>query len=118
VRIAQELHDVVAHNVSLIVVKAQALGATVPDERVAEATDGIADLGRQAMAEMHRTLTLLRTRRATGRRARPQPGLANLDKLLERRARPASTSRSPSRASRAQLPRASTCRPSASSRRR
>ena len=41
-RIAQELHDVVAHNVSLIVVKAQALGATVPDDRVAEATAGIA----------------------------------------------------------------------------
>jgi signal transduction histidine kinase len=83
VRIAQELHDVVAHNVSLIVVKAQALGATVADERVADATDGIADLGRQAMAEMHRTLKLLRTSddEAVGRS--PQPGLANLDRLLE-----------------------------------
>src|SRR5918999_346762 len=60
VRIAQELHDVVAHNVSLIVVQAQALGATVPDDRVTVATDGIAELGRQAMAEMHRTLRLLR----------------------------------------------------------
>jgi len=58
VRIAQELHDVVAHNVSLIVVQAQALGATVPDQCVAEATAGIADLGRRAMAEMHRTLTI------------------------------------------------------------
>jgi signal transduction histidine kinase len=59
-RIAQQLHDVVAHNLSLIVVQIQALGATVPDPRVAAATDGIADLGRQAMAEMHRTLKLLR----------------------------------------------------------
>jgi signal transduction histidine kinase len=83
VRIAQELHDVVAHNVSLIVVKAQALGATVPDDRVAEATDGIADLGRQAMAEMHRTLTLLRTTGDEAAERAPQPGLANLDKLLE-----------------------------------
>ena len=33
VRIAQELHDIVAHNVSLMVVEAQALGATVPDDR-------------------------------------------------------------------------------------
>jgi signal transduction histidine kinase len=83
VRIAQELHDVVAHNVSLIVVKAQALGATVPDERVAEATNGIADLGRQAMSEMHRTLKLLRTAGDDAAERTPQPGLANLDKLLE-----------------------------------
>jgi signal transduction histidine kinase len=83
VRIAQELHDVVAHNVSLIVVKAQALGATVPDDRVAEATDGIADLGRQAMTEMHRTLKLLRTTDDDAAARAPQPGLANLEKLLE-----------------------------------
>jgi signal transduction histidine kinase len=84
VRIAQELHDVVAHNVSLIVVKAQALGATVPDDRVVEATEGIADLGRQAMTEMHRTLKLLRTTDDGAAERAPQPGLANLDKLLER----------------------------------
>jgi signal transduction histidine kinase len=82
-RIAQELHDVVAHNVSLIVVQAQALGATVRDERVAEATDGIADLGRRAMAEMHRTLKLLRARDNEAGRE-PQPGLADLAGLLER----------------------------------
>lgn len=80
VRIAQELHDVVAHNVSLIVVQARALGATVADPRVAEATDGIAVLGREAMAEMHRTLKLLR---APAQLA-PQPGLGDLDGLLER----------------------------------
>jgi signal transduction histidine kinase len=83
VRIAQELHDVVAHNVSLIVVKAQALGATVPDDRVADATEGIADLGRQAMTEMHRTLKLLRTTDDDAAERSPQPGLGNLDKLLE-----------------------------------
>jgi signal transduction histidine kinase len=83
-RIAQELHDVVAHNVSLIVVQAQALGATVADDRVTAGTDAIAELGRQAMAEMHRTLRLMRAAGddATGRQ--PQPGLADLDGLLER----------------------------------
>jgi signal transduction histidine kinase len=83
VRIAQELHDVVAHNVSLMLVQAQALGATTDDERVADTTRAIADLGRQAMAEMHRTLTLLRTGGAQEAQLAPQPGLANLDKLLE-----------------------------------
>jgi signal transduction histidine kinase len=84
VRIAQELHDVVAHNVSLIVVQAQALGATAGDERVTQATDGIADLGRQTMTEMHRTLQLLRAGDADGPDLAPPPGLAALDGLLER----------------------------------
>ena len=84
VRIAQELHDVVAHNVSLIVVQAQALGATAGDERVREATDGIADLGREAMAEMHRTLKLLRAGADGDPALAPQPGLGELDGLLER----------------------------------
>src|SRR4051794_1311446 len=83
VRIAQELHDVVAHNVSLIVVQAQALAATVPGERVAATTSDIAQLGREAMAEMHRTLRLLRAGEEKARRA-PQPGLADLDALLAR----------------------------------
>ena len=84
VRIAQELHDVVAHNVSLIVVQAQALRATVPDERVAEATAGIAELGREAIAEMHRTLKLLRGGEDQAAERAPQPGLGDLDDLLER----------------------------------
>jgi signal transduction histidine kinase len=83
-RIAQELHDVVAHNVSLIVVQAQALGATVPDDRVGAATDTIADLGRQAMTEMHRTLKLLRANEEKAAGREPQPGLADLEGLLER----------------------------------
>jgi signal transduction histidine kinase len=82
-RIAQELHDVVAHNVSLIVVQAQALGATAGDERVREATDGIADLGRETMKEMHRTLKLLRGDDDPAALA-PQPGLGELPELLER----------------------------------
>ena len=81
VRIAQELHDVIAHNVSLIVVQAQALGATHADEQVTSATDGIADLGRRTMAEMHRTLRLLRAGDDAPEYA-PQPGLGDLDKLL------------------------------------
>ena len=83
VRIAQELHDVVAHNVSLIVVQAQALGATSGDPSVTRATDVIADLGRSAMTEMHRTLKLLRSHDEAAERA-PHPGLGDLDGLLAR----------------------------------
>ena len=82
VRIAQELHDVIAHNVSLMVVQAQGLGAAIGDPRVASDTRAIADLGRQAMAEMHRTLQLLRADGAAAELA-PQPGLANIDRLVE-----------------------------------
>jgi signal transduction histidine kinase len=83
VRIAQDLHDVVAHNVSLMVVAAQALGVTVDDDRVRDQTDAIADLGRQAMTEMHRTLRLLRADDAAAAALAPQPSLANLDRLIE-----------------------------------
>jgi signal transduction histidine kinase len=83
VRIARELHDVVAHTISLIVVTAQGLGATTDDQRVIDSTDSIAGLGRQAMAEMNRTLSLLRAGAGDVTGVAPQPGLANLDKLLE-----------------------------------
>jgi signal transduction histidine kinase len=82
VRIAQELHDIVAHNVSLMVVEAQALGATVGDDKVTESTNAIADLGRQAMTEMHTTLRLLRGDGETPELS-PQPGLAQLERLIE-----------------------------------
>jgi len=82
VRIAQELHDIVAHNVSLMVVLAQALGATVPDRRVVRATDAIADLGRRAMTDMHTTLRLLRDDDGSPELS-PQPGLAQLGRLIE-----------------------------------
>jgi signal transduction histidine kinase len=81
-RIAQELHDIVAHNVTLMVVEAQALGASVHDDRVTQSTDAIADLGRQAMTEMHTTLKLLRGDGEAPDLA-PQPGLDQLERLLE-----------------------------------
>jgi signal transduction histidine kinase len=84
VRIAQELHDVVAHDISLMVVQAQALGATAVDAGVTETTNAIADLGRDAMAEMHRTLRLLRSGSRETAELEPLPGLADLDPLLER----------------------------------
>jgi signal transduction histidine kinase len=76
-RIARELHDAVGHDVSLMIVQAQALGATVPD--AADAAAGIAALGRHTMGELHRTLRLLRE---DADRA-PQPGLAALPEVID-----------------------------------
>jgi signal transduction histidine kinase len=83
-RIARELHDVVAHDVSLMVIQAQALEATAEDPGVARrGARTIAELGRDAMSEMHRTLELMRTDRADEER-KPQPALDDLGPLLER----------------------------------
>jgi signal transduction histidine kinase len=86
VRIARELHDVVAHNVSLMVVQAQALAAT-GQEPSHEATLGVvADLGREALSEMHRMLGVLRLgdlSETTAERT-PQPGVRDLSKLITR----------------------------------
>ena len=117
-RIAQELHDVVAHNVSLIVVQAQALGATAGDERVRDATDGIADLGRRAMTEMHRTLKLLRGDEDDPAALAPQPGLGELPELLERARSAGVGIELAVEASRGRCRRASTCPRTGSCRRR
>jgi signal transduction histidine kinase len=74
-RIARELHDAVGHDVSLMVVQAEALAAVTGDERA----DAIAALGRRTMGEMHRTLKVLREDAELG----PQPGLSDLDGVIE-----------------------------------
>jgi len=82
-RIARELHDVVAHDVSLMVIQAQALEATASDPSARHSAQTIAELGRDAMSEMHRTLELMRAARAQDERD-PQPALGDLGSLLER----------------------------------
>src|SRR5215469_250938 len=62
VRIARELHDVVAHHVSLMAVQAEAAGALLPDrpEAAAKSVDTIAATARQALGELRRLLGVLR----------------------------------------------------------
>ena len=84
VRIARELHDVVAHNVSLMVVQAQAVGAVADDEGQRGALDQIAALGRQGLAEMHRMLGVLRPGEEDPEaELAPQPGVADVERLVE-----------------------------------
>ncbi len=85
VRIARELHDVVAHNVSLMVVQAQALAATGGDEPQRSSLTQLAGLGREALSEMHRMLGVLRLDdNANGAEREPAPGVRDLPRLIER----------------------------------
>jgi signal transduction histidine kinase len=79
-RIARELHDAVGHEVSLMVVQAQALAATTTDGAAREGANAIADIGRRTMGEMHRTLKALRGHEAP---LDPAPGLAALDQVVD-----------------------------------
>jgi signal transduction histidine kinase len=82
-RIARELHDVVAHHVSVMVVQAEGAGWAIgsrPDQaRAAVAT--IARTGRSTLVELRRLLGVLRSDASDG--VLPQPGLADLCGLIQ-----------------------------------
>ncbi|MFI9820606.1 sensor histidine kinase [Streptomyces sp. NPDC052013] len=84
-RIARDMHDILAHAVSLMVVQAEAGPVVVrkDPERAEAAFDTIASTGRDAMAQLRRILGVLKEERpgeAAGRL--PQPGVAALPGLL------------------------------------
>ncbi len=82
VRIARELHDVVAHTLSLIIVQSEVLRTNLADEPRRASAAEIAELGRDAMAELHRTLELLRGGDELAERA-PRPVLSELHQLAD-----------------------------------
>jgi len=83
-RIARELHDVVAHHVSMMVVQAEAgpLAVERDPARAAGAFEAIAATGRQALVEMRRLLGVLRGDGQAPSLA-PQPGLDQVPSLVE-----------------------------------
>ena len=83
-RIARELHDVVAHAMSVMVVQAGAARRVIDDdpERAKAAIGRIEATGRDGMTEMRRLIGILKEDAAEAERA-PQPGLAQLGGLLE-----------------------------------
>lgn len=84
-RIARELHDVVAHNVSVMVVQAGAARRMLTKDP-AEARKSIASIestGRQALTEMRRLLGVVRKPGRTMELA-PQPGLEQIQTLVEK----------------------------------
>ena len=86
VRIARELHDVVAHHVSMMVVQAEAGASVVPaeDTRAQGAFDNIAATGRTALTELRRLLAAWREGSTPAEPVEPQPGLDRLDELVAR----------------------------------
>jgi signal transduction histidine kinase len=83
-RIARELHDVIAHSLSVIVIQAAAERRVLGEEHAAtkEVLGSIEHTGRQALVELRRLLGVIR--KSDDRPAlRPQPTLEHLDELLE-----------------------------------
>jgi signal transduction histidine kinase len=97
-RIAREMHDVVSHNIQVMVTLADAAAVAqrVDPQRSSEAMMEVSGTGRQALSDMRRLLGLLRddsgpSATGTGRLTAPaaldlapQPGLSELDALAER----------------------------------
>jgi signal transduction histidine kinase len=82
-RVAREMHDIVGHHVSVIVGLADggAALARSRDEQTAEPLRLIGETGRQALAELRRTLGVLREQDDDPQLS-PQPGIDDLDRLL------------------------------------
>ncbi|GAB3426097.1 sensor histidine kinase [Flindersiella endophytica] len=84
-QIARELHDVVAHNVSVMVVHAEG-GRQALDhdpELTRQALDTIWTTGKQALAEMRRIVGVLRDGDDAGAVYAPQPGIEQIPELVE-----------------------------------
>lgn len=84
-RIARELHDVVAHAMSVMVVQAGAartVVATDPDE-ARRALHRVEETGRAGLAEMRRLIGVLKADERAAEPFAPQPGLGQLGQLLD-----------------------------------
>lgn len=86
-RIAREMHDILSHAVSLMIVQAEAgpVAVRTAPERAEAAFDAISDTGRDAMVQLRRMLGVLReSEQGPGAPRSPQPALSELPALMER----------------------------------
>ena len=83
-RIARELHDVIAHSVSVMTVQAGAVRRLLlpGQEKERQALESVEATGREALTEMRRLVGLLRDRGSMPEFA-PQPGMGTIDSLLD-----------------------------------
>ena len=84
-RIARELHDIVSHSISVVTIQVQAVRRRLGPEHSAEAADlaQVEATARQALNEMRRLFGVLRAEGEQPDLA-PQPGLTQLDALVDR----------------------------------
>ncbi|MBA2530598.1 MAG: sensor histidine kinase, partial [Nocardioidaceae bacterium] len=84
-RIARELHDVVAHHLSIVAVQAETARLTTPglSQQGADRFTEIGETARTALTEMRRLLGVLREDAATERMRHPQPGIAEISGLVD-----------------------------------
>ncbi|MFG2568658.1 sensor histidine kinase [Streptomyces sp. NPDC048567] len=86
-RIAREMHDILSHAVSLMIVQAEAgpVAVRTAPERAEAAFDAISETGRDAMVQLRRMLGVLReSEQGPGAPRSPQPALSGLPALVER----------------------------------
>ncbi|MBO0515032.1 sensor histidine kinase [Streptomyces beijiangensis] len=88
-RIAREMHDILSHAVSIMIVQAEAgpVAVRAAPARAEAAFEAISDTGREAMTQLRRMLGVLREDGEDGpaaARRTPQPALTELPDLLER----------------------------------
>jgi signal transduction histidine kinase len=83
-RIASELHDVVAHSVSVMVVQSSGVRRLLREDqhRERDALLSVEQIGRQALTEMRRMLGVMRPGEEAPASLTPQPGLQHLDHLI------------------------------------
>jgi signal transduction histidine kinase len=84
-RIARELHDVVAHHVSVIAVQAETARLTTPDmpDEGKERLAAIGQTARDSLTELRRLLGVLRADGSSEAARSPQPGLGRLAELID-----------------------------------
>jgi signal transduction histidine kinase len=85
-RIARELHDIVAHHLSVIAVESEAARLTAPElsSHASDRLESIAATAREALTETRRLLGVLREDAAGEAERTPQPGLGQLDDLIDK----------------------------------
>ncbi|HEX8627646.1 MAG TPA: histidine kinase [Catenuloplanes sp.] len=81
-RIAGEMHDVVTHRVSLMVLQAGALRASAPDEAVRRAAEDLRLIGCQTLEELRDLVGVLRSQEQIGTALAAQPAVLDVSELV------------------------------------